>query len=220
MAYRRLPNTDNARLIAMVKLNEQLLVNGNVLRKHQSKIIALKNALTELISRRKQLVMKRTLLNKEKKELLTSLKLYVSHFFQVLNFAIDRGDISKTCRTCFSLDVNTGIIPPLSKELAIMIWARNILVGERKRVVDGVIAISHPNHKKIEGLLEVAENCFEDLKMLEEEFQNYHKEIGVQRNKIDAFIKQVWNEVEHQFINEPIEIKREKAAQFGVVYVI
>jgi len=219
MAYRRLPNTDNARLIAMVKLDECLLKNEGELIIYHKEVMKFKKKFTKLIAERKQLVMKRATLNKEKKELLISLKLYVSHFFQVLNFAIDRGDISKMCRTYFGLDVNTGIVPILSKEQDIITWAKHIVGGEKKRIENGIVAISHPNYKRVEELLLGAKNSFEELEILEKSFQNYHNEILIQRNQIDAFIKQIWNKIEHQFINESIEIKRKKSTQFGVVYV-
>jgi hypothetical protein len=220
MAYRRLPNTDNARLTALVKLNELLLTDKViVLNKHKETIEQLKVEFGEQIKKREKFVLKRTKLNKSKKRLLAKLKLYVSHFLQVFNFAIDRQDISKEYRVFFKLETNTGVIPPLSKESDIVKWANNIVDGEKKRVEKGVETISHPNYTRIKELKEDAEKIIDELKGLEKSFGNYQKEIEEQRNKIDAFIKQIWTEIEFQFINEPIEIKRKKATQFGVVYI-
>ena len=58
-----------------------------------------------------------------------------------------------------------------------------------------------------------------ELKEMELLFEKNHTEINKQRQKVDVFIKQIWNEIEFQFANEPIEIKRKQAAEYGVVYI-
>lgn len=219
MAYRRLPNTDKARLAAIMKLADLLFDEVSLLKDHQTAIIEFKRSFGELISQREQLVSRRTVLNEDKKGLMKILKLYVSHFFQVFNFAIERGDIPKECREFFKLESNAGVIPSLSKEINIIKWANNIVVGEQKRIDSGVEAISHPSYTRISNLKQATERVLFELKQIKEAYQNCDVEIEKQRNEIDAFIKQVWNEIETQFINEPAIVKRKKAAQYGVVYV-
>jgi hypothetical protein len=41
----------------------------------------------------------------------------------------------------------------------------------------------------------------------------------LQRSKVDEIIQQVWNEVEQTFNDLPEEMKREKASDYGLVYV-
>jgi len=218
MAYRRLPNTDNARLAAIVRLFE-LLTDEKVLINHQEIISYLKVDFEERINKREAFILKRRDLNKSKKELLGKLKLYVSHFLQVLNFAIDRNDISNKSRRFFKLEKHTGIIPPLSKEDEVLKWADNIIIGEEQRVEAGEEVISHPKQERIIAVKNATENVIGELKVLDKNYEQNQVEIQKQREKIDAFIKQMWNEIEFQFINEPIEIKRKKATHFGVVYV-
>ena len=159
MAYRRLPNTDKARITALIKLSDMVLVDDCVvLLNHKETILDLKDVFGGLIESREIYTSKRVELNKRKRELLIKLKLYVSHFFQVFNFAIDREDIAKECRLFFNLQVNTGVIPLLAKELDIMEWANNIVNGEKQRVEKGIEPISHPNYKKIKELKEETES--------------------------------------------------------------
>ena len=220
MAYRRLPNTDNARLLAILKLNEALSSNNSLLKNYEEKINSYTTTFKRLIEKREDYKSKRRKLNKHKKELLVKLKIYVSHFLQVFNFAIDRGDIDKECRIFFKLTTNTGVIPPLSKEADIVEWACHIVAGEQKRIMTGAKMISHPNYTKIQNIAIATEKVITDLKIVDDLFSDYQEEITKQRIKIDIFIKQVWNEIEFQFVNEPIEIKRKKAARYGVVYII
>lgn len=219
MAYRRLPNTDNARLIAILRLKEMLNRDASVLVNRQKKITDFKMSFEKLIETRDTYKTNRSLLNKQKKEMLGILKVYVSHFLQVFNFAIDRGEIEKEARSFFKLTINTGVIPSLSKETEIIEWAYNIVEGEEKRVVKGAEFISHPKSSQIKIITVATEKLMNDLQIMEQLFEGHKIELAKQRIEIDLFIKQVWNEIEFQFINEPIEIKRKKAAQYGVVYV-
>lgn len=220
MVYRRLPNTDNSRLIAIMRLNELLLgENFEVLNNFKDTIVNYKTVFEELIIKRKDFVLKRRLLNERKKIQIGELRLYVSHFLQVFNFAIERGDISKEARFFFGLEIYTGVIPPLSKESDVLKWAKNIIEGEQQRVNNGSVVISYPDFLKLEKIKEIAEGLIEELQKLENSFESYQTEIKKQRINIDAFIKQIWNEIEFQFSNDEIEIKRKKATCFGVVYV-
>lgn len=219
MAYRRLPNTDNARLLAILKLNEMLNDNNSALKSHRKEIVSFKEAFEKLIEKRNTYKAKRSTLNKQKKESLKRLKIYVSHFLQVFNFAIDRGDINKECRKFFGLTINTGVIPSLSKEAEIIKWANNIVLGEQKRIANGVEVISHPKFTLIKEIAEETEKVIADLKILDDLFKECQKEISEQRTIVDALIRQLWNEIEFQFVNKPIEIKRKEAARYGVVYV-
>jgi hypothetical protein len=219
MAYRRLPNTDNARLLAILKLNELLNDGDLVLKNYREKIIDYKSIFEKLIEKRDSYNAKKRTLNKQKKELLLRLKIYVSHFLQVFNFAIDRGDIDKECRKFFELRTNTGVIPSLSKETDIIKWAYRIVIGEQKRIVKGAEVISHPHYTQIQKIAIATDKVIADLKIIDDLFKAYQEEIAEQRVVVDDFIKQLWNEIEYQFINETIAIKRKKATRYGVVYV-
>ena len=220
MAYRRLPNTDNARLTAIVNLfNVMESERGEMINHHKKAIVTFKNNLNKLIDKRQGLVKNRTGLNMEKKKLTMHLRLFVSHFFQVLNFAIERGDLPKKCRVFFRLSENDGVIPSLTKEVNVMMWANNIEHGEQQRIDGGMEQISHPNYKNITTERKILEKLLNRVAVLEKGLGSYQKEIKIERKNIDFFIKQIWNEIEHQFINETVDVKRKKAGQFGVVYV-
>ncbi len=197
MAYRRLPNTDNSRLIAILRLNELLLSEESyVLSENSDSILKHKMAFEELIEKRKNFVLERSLLNKSKKIQVGELRLNVSHFLQVFNFAIDRNDISKRSRSLFGLERNTGTIPLLSKEAEVLKWAENIIEGESGRIDEGGEEISHPNYLKIKKIKESTESLVTDLQVLEKSFESYQSDILEQRKKTDEFIKEIWNQIQ------------------------
>jgi hypothetical protein len=62
------------------------------------------------------------------------------------------------------------------------------------------------------------------------EYYNYQKslkmrnqlaqdDLYVRRTAADAIIQQVWNEVEQSFSDLPEEMRREKAIEYGLIYV-
>ena len=99
MGYRRLPNTDKSRIQSIKVLMECVDAGRMELEGYQKKINYWNENFCQIILKRELLKKERAELNAKKKELITELSLYISHFIQVLNFAIVRGDIEKDCRS-------------------------------------------------------------------------------------------------------------------------
>ena len=104
MPYRRLPNTDSARLKSLKSAYERgkdlppfkLAFSPTSFRKIQTVLPGFENAIFE----------HRTALNiqseknKEYQKRLKKVRLYISHFIQVVNMAIIRGDLVAETRGC------------------------------------------------------------------------------------------------------------------------
>ncbi len=56
-------------------------------------------------------------------------------------------------------------------------------------------------------------------KSLKKRSQRAQEQLNEKRSEVDGVIQQVWNEVEHTFNDLPEEMKREKSAEYGLVYV-
>ena len=56
-------------------------------------------------------------------------------------------------------------------------------------------------------------------KSLKKRSQNAQEQLNVQRSTVDSLIQEVWNEVEDTFNDLPEEMRREKASEYGLVYV-
>lgn len=56
-------------------------------------------------------------------------------------------------------------------------------------------------------------------KSLKDRSQRAQDQLNIQRAMVDSVIQQVWNEVEDAFNDLPEEMRREKASEYGLVYV-
>ena len=50
-------------------------------------------------------------------------------------------------------------------------------------------------------------------------FAQAQDQLNIQRSQVDSIIQQIWNEVEETFNELPEEMRREKASEYGLVYV-
>ena len=56
-------------------------------------------------------------------------------------------------------------------------------------------------------------------KSLKNRSQRAQDQLNIKRTQVDGVIQQIWNEVENTFNDLPEEMKREKASEYGLVYV-
>lgn len=223
MPYRRLPNTDQARLRAM----EACLEKGKTtpireLAFTQQGLERLNVFYPKFYNAIKQLqVSKDTQFTRAKEygEVVKKAKLYVSHFLQVLNFGIIREEIKPEVRQFYGMDVNSRAIPPLNLESQILKWGEKIILGEQKRMMQGGSAIYNPSIALVKVHYEEFKDAYRHQKMLQNITNRASLKVSELREEADALIQDIWNEVEERYFFYPEDIKREKASDYGVVYV-
>ena len=126
MPYRRLPNTDSARMKSLKSAYEKgkdlppfkLAFSPNSFRKMQAALPQFENAISE---HRNSLNLQAEK-NKEYQKRLKKVKLYISHFIQVVNLAIARGDMSPETRNYFAMGDDEKKVPSLSTEEDVIWW--------------------------------------------------------------------------------------------------
>ncbi len=223
MPYRRLPNTDKARVSALKSALEMWEIDKNsnqvfsrelyynlklFLPEFENAIIFQKESYTNQVNN-----------NKKYKDSMNKLKTYLSHFLQVINLAIVRGEFDAKIREFYRIKATNSNIPLFNKESDIIQWGEKIIEGEQLRVSKGGKAIYNP---KISVVKLHYDNFLEDynhqktLKNINLKAQN---KIAQLRPKADKLIVNLWNEIENSFKNYSPLIKREKAKKYGIVYV-
>ncbi len=148
MPYRRLPNTDKARQKALLKAYQmgkemppfKLAFSQSTYQKivsflpgFEKKILYQKSALAKQIER-----------NKEHLVLMKKAKLYISHFIQVVNMAIQRGELSPSILEYYQLKGFNRKLPTLNSEEDVIRWGKCIIDGETDRVKKGMSPITNP----------------------------------------------------------------------------
>ncbi len=223
MPYRRLPNTDKARIRAMRTALEKaerdsdqgisvipfdLLYKLRVLLPEFEQAIDLYN-----MSFRRQVEA-----GKEMKEDFRIAKMYLTHFLQVFNMAIQRNELKPTEREFFGLDPENLSLPKLQTEKEVLQWGKQIIQGEEARLAKGLNPVTNPKVSVVKIYFDRFEESYRYYKKLQEVTQANLKNIAKLRPKVDELIQKLWNAIEKSFESLPPEIRRKKSAEYGVVY--
>lgn len=223
MPYRRLPNTDSARLKSLKSAYEKgkdlppfkLAFSPNSFRKIQTVLPGFENAIYE---HRNSLNIQSEK-NKEYQKRLKKVRLYISHFIQVVNMAITRGDLVADTRAFFGLDEGDKKLPSLSSEEEVIAWGKQLIDGEQKRRSIGMSPITNPTIAVLKVHYDKFLEYHNYQQSLKNRSQRAQEQLNDRRSAVDGVIQQIWNEVEQTFEDLPEEMRREKASEYGLVYV-
>lgn len=222
MPYRRLPNTDQSRLRA---LRQAIETEDNVKFEHRvvafKTIIEAKNFLS--LFEKNLLHYQQTLdnqinANKRYQQIIHNARIYISHFIQVFNLAVIRGDFKKEHKIFYGLDTEVHSVPDLSTEQAILHWGKCIIDGENERIRKGGLPIYNPAIAKVKVHYEV----FKEYKATQKIYQNATNkqwgELVSIRSKGDQIILNIWDQVE-AFYKDYTQYERlRKCREHGIVY--
>lgn len=223
MPYRRLPNTDSARLKALKTARQKakelppfkLAFSQGMVHKIESFLPSFETHLSEQRNTYAFQLDK----NKEYNRLMRKAKLYISHFIQVLNMAIARGDMPVSTLDFFGLDQDERKLPSLSSDEEILEWGKKLIDGEQQRRMKGLSPVMNPTIALVKVQVDKFGEAFNYQESLKRRQVQTSDNLNRKRSEADLLIQSLWNEVEETFKDLPEELKREKAGEYGVVYV-
>ncbi len=157
--------------------------------------------------------------NKEYQKRLKKARLYISHFVQVVNMAITRGDLVGDTLDYFDLPDEDKKVPSLNSEEEVICWGKKLIEGERNRLQRGLSPITNPTIAVLKVHYDKFMEYHNYQKSLKKRSQKAQDQLNEKRTAVDGLIQQLWNEVEETFQDLPEEIRREKATDYGLVYV-
>ena len=148
MPYRRLPNTDTARIRAMkIALQKGQDLPPHKLAFSSKTVVRLLKFLPHFennIQYYRHSVIVQTTKSKDYNELLRKARIYLTHFIRVMNMAIYRGDLPAETRTFYGMAVNESTVPSLNSENELVSWGKRIIEGEEFRIRKGGNPITNP----------------------------------------------------------------------------
>jgi hypothetical protein len=222
MPYRRLPNTDQARLRAIntaimmgqKKSLEDLAFSASSLNRLRVFFPAFEtNLIHHKLARSQQDKNSRSYLEFARKA-----RIYLSHFIQILNFSIQRGDMKADVRNFYGM-VGDKKSPSLVLEPELLEWGKKIIEGEHQRVLHGGNPLYNPSIAVVKVKFDQFVDAYHFQKTLQSNTARWTQKVAGMRDEADQIILDIWNEVEEFFSSYPEEIKRERASEYGVVYV-
>ena len=221
MPYRRLPNTDQARLRALQtaiilgqkREVEELAFSDKSLNRLRAFYT---NFETTLIHHK----LARTQQEKSSNAYLETVRkarIYLSHFIQVLNFAIQRGDMKSSVREFYGFSDKKS--PSLILDSEVLEWGKKIIEGEHKRVNHGGNPLYNPSIALVKVKFDQFVDAYHFQKTLQSNTARWTIKVAELRNDDDEIILSIWNEVEEHFSHLSDDLKRERAGEYGLTYV-
>ncbi|MBI4649544.1 MAG: hypothetical protein HY738_23820 [Bacteroidia bacterium] len=223
MPYRRLPNTDQARLRALKKAIDlgqalspvTLAFSQATLQKIRSFLPLFEHQLLQ----QQQAFTNQTTRSKEYIEIYKKTKIYISHFIQVMNMAVQRGELPCSIKKHYGLNENSKKVPSLNTESDVIKWGERIIKGEQERLSHGENPIMNPKIAIVKINYENFIEAHRNQKNLQEITSRTLNKVADKRNEADTIILNLWNEIEEKFSTLPDNERREKSSLYGLIYV-
>jgi hypothetical protein len=222
MPYRRLPNTDTARIRAM----KRALEKGKNLPPHKlafsSKTVVRLQKFLPLFEQNIQLY-RQALSAQNKKsrdfnEILRKARVYLTHFIRVMNMAIFRGDLPAETRAYYGLATNESTVPTLNTENELVSWGRRVIEGEEFRIRKGGNPVTNPTVAVVKVRFEKFIEALNYHTTLTKRTFDYMEKNNDLRKEADEIILQIWNEVEKTHSTLPESERKTICEEYGLVY--
>lgn len=222
MPYRRLPNTDAARLRAL-----KTVLDSNDIYTVRNRFIDWKTinsaqpAYDRLLTAAEQyrLSYAAQLRGAGKLDKLQrNAQMYVSHFMQVLRMAVERGEIKKQALGLYGLDPEAQTLPNIKTVGGLLKWGEAVVNGEKARVKQGGRPIYNPTIGMVSTHLDIFKENYEQHRRLRERTLKAADDLKRIRPEVDAVLTELWNQIEAHFKDEPADVRLDSCRKFGVVY--
>ena len=222
MPYRRLPKTDQARLHALQKAVQQAgnaayndqAINYRTLTEAQRFLMQYENQVAQYHANFDSKVSA----NKQYRHRVRNARMYISHFIQVLNLAVIRGENKRTQKELYKLDPKSNALPDLSTEEGLMEWGQNIIDGENKRTAAGGFAIYNPAINKVKVHYEMFKEEYTSHMLHKKTHNRVFEDTETLRKQADEIILNIWDQVEAFYKDELPYAKLQKCQAYGMIY--
>jgi hypothetical protein len=146
------------------------------------------------------------------------LRRLISHYIQVMNLAIDRGEIAASDRALYQLDVSSASVPALTAVADLKLWAGRIADGESKRVAAGGPPMAMPGAAQVADALTAFNEADSAQSNAKTAFDAGQETVNALRPGADTLIKDLWDTIEFTLRNDDAPSLRRKAREWGVAY--
>ena len=144
--------------------------------------------------------------------------MYISHFIQVLNLAVIRGEIKRSQKELYKLDPKGNSLPDLTTEEGLIEWGQNIIDGEMQRTSAGGFAIYNPSINKVKVHYEMFKEDYTSHILHKKKHSRVFEDTETLRKQADAIILDIWDQVEAFYKDELPYAKLQKCQAYGMIY--
>lgn len=222
MPYRRLPNTDTARIRALrTAINKcantdfnDVVVSMKTL--HKAKLAIGKfERMCEIYQQTFETQIRA---NKTFQKQVKNARMYLSHFIQVLYLSVIRNEIKQNNLTLYGLEESNMLVPDLNTNEMMLDWGHKIITGEEQRIAKGGVPIYNPTIAKVKVMYSVFKDGYNTQQIHQKATNRTQNDVNNYRTKIDAIILELWQQVEAANEKLPTKKKIDKNKEYGIVY--
>lgn len=222
MPYRRLPNTDQARVRALkTAVGKGEIYNVRDLAISLKTLFDARNFLARFEAAHiyyTQCYENQAKASRKHQANVKMARLYISHFIQVLNLAVLRDEIKELQKEIYGLP-KSNILPDLLSESAMVEWGGKIIDGEQRRIAQGGIPIYNPTIARVKVHYDIFLESYERQKGYQTVTGRSLEALTDMRMRADELILDIWNQVESKFQEVSLNEERlDKCRDYGVVY--
>lgn len=224
MPYRRLPNTDKARIRSLETAINKMrnsdyyapVMSPELFNRADKKLAQFKEAVERYVNSLE------TQVNYSKSEAyqdrLKNAKMYVSHFLTVFNMCVKRGEMKASDREFYSIPENSGELPDMSSDIAVIRCCENTINGEKARTAKGGVPIYNPTIAKVAVHYDLFKELYDKQSKMRQLTDEALLVVSLMRPQIDEVILDVWNSIENYFQDLTGEKKIKVCRDYGLIY--
>ena len=224
MPYRRLPNTDKARIRSLETAINKMrnsdyyapVMSPELFNRADKKLAQFKEAVERYVNSLE------TQVNYSKSEAyqdrLKNAKMYVSHFLTVFNMCVKRGEMKASDREFYSIPENSGELPDMSSDIAVIRCCENTINGEKARTAKGGIPIYNPTIAKVAVHYDLFKELYDKQSKMRQLTDEALLVVSLMRPQVDEVILDVWNSIENYFQDLTGEKKIKVCRDYGLIY--
>jgi hypothetical protein len=222
MPYRRLPNTDAARIRALrMALEKGRDVHPSHIAFSPKTVVRLQKFLPQyenMIQLQRQSYASQNSKSRDYAESVRKARIYITHFIRVMNMAIYRGDLPAETRAFYGLATNEATVPPLNNESELISWGKRIIEGEEFRIRKGGCPITNPTIAVVKVRYQNFLDAWNFQKTITKRTLDYTEKNVEFRKEADEIILDIWNEVENNNSTLPEDQRMSACEDYGIVY--
>lgn len=222
MPYRRLPNTDNARIralrTAIDKCGDTDYQNVAVEMKTLQEAKVVVQQFERACARYQQTFNTQVKANKAFQQKVKNARMYVSHFVQVIYLSVIRSEIKPDHLELYGLENSSMLVPDLSSNEMLLEWGEKIIIGEETRTSKGGVPIFNPTIAKVKVMFSLFKEAYQTQKIHQKATNRTLEEVAGSRENVDRIIFDIWEQVEKTNEHLPLNKRLNRNRQYGVVY--
>ena len=222
MPYRRLPNTDAARIKSLNSAIQQDLYLPFLKRIISLETMETVNVFLSAFDKAhadyERAFQVQIQANKSFQNLAKNARLYISHFIQVLNLSVIRKEINSELKRLYGLEPNSLNVPKMTSDSSVLDWGEKIINGEKARLEKGGAPLYNPAIAKVQVHYEMFKTAYHQQKILQKNTTRALNKLSSLRIQADEIICDIWNQVESKYSNLEPKNRIKNCIQYGIVY--